>query len=166
MTEKEWLEDVGDRNIEQVIQLEDTHRIDSIVVAIESALMDKPDLTPTERIVLVIEAMEREVNNGGFNQFFYNSSNEYARELVGALQQVGLEAIAAIAERALQAIGARPDWTPDDFETVSVDPDEATMAKLNACDEAYYDSEEAIASKLFDYIKANKDEIRIGTNSA
>ncbi|MDX1698282.1 MAG: DUF4375 domain-containing protein, partial [Thiohalobacterales bacterium] len=133
MTEKQWLEEAGDRTIEQLIQLEDTHRIDSIVVAIEAALQEKTTLTPTEQIVLAVEAMEREVNNGGFNQFFYNSSNEYAGELVKALRQIGIPNIADIAERALQAIGAQPDWTYDEYEAASVDPDESTMEELNAC---------------------------------
>lgn len=128
--------------------------------------MDKADLTPTERVVLAVEAMEREVNNGGFNQFFYNSSNEYAGELVAALREIGLSSVAGIAERALGAIGAQPDWTCDQFEEASVDPDEATMAELNACDDEYYASEDAIAEKLFDYIKANRSEIRIGADPA
>ena len=166
MTEMQWLDEAGDRTIEQLIQLEDTHRIDSIVVAIEGALMEKDDLTPTERIVLVVEAMEREVNNGGFNQFFYNSSNEYAGELVSALRQIGVPDIADIAERALRVIGATPDWTCDQFEAASVDPDESTSAELNACDDAYYASENAIAARLFDYIKANQGDIHLGTDQA
>ena len=164
MTEMQWLEEAGDRTIEQLIQLEDTHRIDSIVLAIEAALMEKSDLTPTERIVLAVEAMEREVNNGGFNQFFFNSSNEYAGELVSALRQIGIPDIADIAERALRAIGARPEWTCDEFEAASVDPDESIAAELNACDDAYYATEDAIAARLFEYIKANRSDIHLGTD--
>lgn len=164
MAEKQWLEAVGNRTIEQIIQLEDTHRIDSIVVAIEDALLEKADLTAAERIVLVIEAMEREVNNGGFNQFFFNSSNEYAGELVSALRQIGAPNAAEIAERALRTVGAQPDWTCDQYEVASVDPDETTMAELNACDDAYYASDEPIAEKLFEFIKANHEDIRLGAD--
>lgn len=164
MAEKQWLEAVGNRTIEQIIQLEDTHRIDSIVVAIEDALLEKADLTAAERIVLVIEAMEREVNNGGFNQFFFNSSNEYAGELVSALRQIGAPNVAEIAERALRTVGAQPDWTCDQYEVASVDPDETTMAELNACDDAYYASDEPIAEKLFEFIKANHEDIRLGAD--
>ncbi len=166
MTENQWLKEVGDRTIEQLIQLEDTHRIDSIVLAIEAALLEKTDLTPSERIVVVIEAMEREVGNGGFNQFFYNSSNEYAGELVSALRIIGIPDIADIAERALRAIGAQPEWTCDQYEEASVDPDELIMAELNACDDAYYATEDAIAARLFEYIKANRSDIRLGADSA
>lgn len=162
MSEEQWLEEVGDRTIDQVIELEGTHRIDSIVLAIEAALMDRENLTPTERIVLTVEAMEREVGNGGFNQFFFNSSNEYAHELVATLREIGIPDIADIAERALRAIGAKPDWTCDDFEEASVDPDEPIMEELNACDSAYYNTEDGIANTLFEYIKRNKNDIDLG----
>ncbi|MGI9271746.1 MAG: DMP19 family protein [Woeseiaceae bacterium] len=161
----QWLEDVGDRNIDQVIQLESSHRIDSIVVAIESLLLLKEDLTTTERVVVVVEAMEREVGNGGFNQFFYNSSNEYAGELAAALRQIGIPDIAAIAERALQAIGAQPEWTYDEFEEAAEDPDDATAAELDACDQAYYETEDGIANTLFEFIKKNSSEISLGAKS-
>lgn len=162
MSEEQWLEEVGDRTIDQVIELEGTHRIDSIVLAIEAALMDRKNLTPTERIVLTVEAMEREVGNGGFNQFFFNSSNEYAHELVATLREIGIPDIADIAERALRAIGAKPDWTCDDFEEASVDPDEPIMEELNTCDSAYYNTEDGIANTLFEYIKRNKNDIDLG----
>jgi len=162
MSEEQWLEEVGDRTIDQVIELEGTHRIDSIVLAIEAALMDRENLTPTERIVLTVEAMEREVGNGGFNQFFFNSSNEYAHELVATLREIGIPDIADIAERALRAIGAQPDWTYDDFEEASVDPDEPIMEELNACDSTYYNTEDGIANTLFEYIKKNKNDIDLG----
>lgn len=163
MSEEQWLEEIGDRTIDQVIELEGTHRIDSIVLAIEAALMDRQNLTRTERIVLTVEAMEREVANGGFNQFFFNSSNEYAHELVATLREIGVPDIADIAERALRAIGAQPDWTYDDFEEASADPDERITEELNACDSAYLDAEDGIANTLFEYIKQNKTDINLGS---
>ncbi len=165
MSEEQWLESVGDRTIDEVVQLEGSYRIDSIVLAIESALLEKANLTPTERIVVTIEAMEREVNNGGFNQFFFNSSNEYAGELAAALREIGIPEIATIAERALKAIGARPDWTYEDFEEAAEDPDDTTRAELDACDEAYYGTENGIANTLFEYIKRNKANIHLGVDA-
>ncbi len=164
MSEEQWLEGAGDRTIDELIELEGAYRIDSIVVAIEAALLDKADPTATERVVLTIEAMEREVNNGGFNQFFYNSSNEYAGELVAALQEIGLPEIAAIAERAVRAIGGSSDWTPDDYEEAAEDPDDKTSAELEACDSAYYEADPGIANTLFEYIKRNRADINLGAD--
>ena len=92
--------------------------------------------------------------------------NEYAGELVAALRQIGISDIADIAERALRAIGAQSDWTYEDFEAASEDPDESTRAELDACDQAYYETEDGIANKLFEYIKKNKSDVNLGAKSA
>lgn len=165
MAKKQWLEDVGNMTVGQLIELEDTYRIDSIIVAIEMALMDRATITATERIVLAIEAMEREVNNGGFQQFFFNSSNKYAGELTSVLRQIGVLGVAEIAERALGAIGAQPNWTSEQFEEASACMEESIMDELNACDEAYYTSDESIEEKLFEFIKLNQKDIHVGADS-
>lgn len=166
MTEKEWLDERGGRNIEQLIALELTHRIDSIVVAIEDALMAKSEVTEAEQVVLTVEAMEREVNNGGFEQFFLNSSNQYAPVLVSALKQIGAAKTADIANRACKVLGAAPGWPSERYEASASKADESTRAELNACDNAYFASGEAIADMLFAFIKANKGNIYLTTDSA
>jgi hypothetical protein len=141
MSAKPWLDTAAGRSIDELIALERDYRIDSIVVAIEGALLAKPKLTPAETVVVAVEAMEREVNNGGFAQFFSNSSSEYAPVLVSALQQIGAPETAAVAQRAITA------W-------------EASQDQFDECDTAYYELKEPIADKLFDFIKSKRAEIR------
>jgi hypothetical protein len=162
VAEKQWLADAGGRSLEQLIALEATHRIDSIVVAIEAVLMSKTEGTEAEHVVLAVEAMEREVNNGGFDQFFLNSSNEYARMIVPALRRIGAERTAEIADQAIRALGAEDDWPPEQYETAVADADASTITKLSECDKAYYESGEAIADMLFAFIKINRKDIDLG----
>jgi len=84
---KPFLESYGGQTIQQLIAMKDSHRIDSLVLAVEQALGSKPEteLSEPERVVLTVEAMEREVNNGGYQQFFTNSSREFTGFLVRAL---------------------------------------------------------------------------------
>jgi hypothetical protein len=50
----------------------------------------KPEkLSEEERNIVYIEELEREMNNGGFSQFFFNSSGDYTEELIHALKMVG-----------------------------------------------------------------------------
>lgn len=51
-----------------MIALKDSYRIDSLVLAVVEALHSKPEteLSEAERDVLAIEALEGEVNNGGY----------------------------------------------------------------------------------------------------
>ena len=109
----QWLEGYGGRSIDELVELAASYRIDSIVVAIEDALMSEADMSSAEKVVLAVEAMEREVNNGGFEQLFSNSSNEFAPVLVSALERIGTMRTAEIARRAVKAISAAPNWTPE-----------------------------------------------------
>ena len=147
MSEKEWLEGPGGRSVDQLIELAATLRIDSIVVAIEEALMAKPQLSSSENVVLAVEAMEREVNNGGFRQFFVNSSNEFAPMLVSASGRIGAPNTAGVAKRAVLALWASPERTAERFEAAVLSANESTLVELNACDEAYHAAGEAIADR-------------------
>ena len=74
-------------------------------------LLDKEErkglasFTRGERLVYAIEGMVREVNNGGWNQFFFNSSGALAFDLVPALEAVGSKENLSIAQRALKIFG-------------------------------------------------------------
>lgn len=64
---------------DELLALETTYRTDSLVLAFEAALRLEPDpakLSREETWILAIEALEREVNNGGYDQFFLNSSGK------------------------------------------------------------------------------------------
>jgi hypothetical protein len=57
-------------------------------------------LSPGRRAILLAEALEAEVNNGGFDQYFLNSSGDGAALTPAALRLLAQEAAAALVERA------------------------------------------------------------------
>jgi Domain of unknown function (DUF4375) len=81
----------------------------SLVLAFEQAIDQKAvrdgegGLSVEERIILAIEALEREVNNGGYHQFFVNSSRGFAPMIVQALVRIGCPRTAEITQRAIDA---------------------------------------------------------------
>ena len=87
----EWLDGYSGQSVEQLLSLEGKSRTDSLVLAFEQAISqraegaDNQGLTNTEHVVLAVEALEREVNNGGYHQFFTNSSREFAPTIVDSL---------------------------------------------------------------------------------
>jgi uncharacterized protein DUF4375 len=139
-----WL-DYGGQTTDELLALADAYRTDSIVAAFEEALDRKAEaarsLSGPEQVVLAVEALEREVNNGGFSQFFFNSSRQYCDRVVGALEQIGCPKAAAITRRAVAAAG-----------------DEET---LDRCDHEYYAAGEDIAGRLLEFIRANRSDIRL-----
>src|SRR5215472_14129753 len=110
MADLKWLDGYSGQTIDQLVALEGEYRIDSLVTAFHEALDQKAardgeeSLSGEERVVLAIEALEREVNNGGFRQFFENSSQEYAPMIVQALERIGCARTAAITQEAIDAL--------------------------------------------------------------
>ena len=141
--DKPFLDSYGGQTTAELIALSDEYRIDSLVLAVEQAIDQKPenDLSDSERFVLAVEAMEREVNNGGWNQFFLNTERRFDSYLVEALEAIGCPKTAAIARDAVQAPGQ--------------------TAELDYLDDQYYANSEPIADRLFDYIVAHQNEIQL-----
>jgi hypothetical protein len=150
----------------ELIAMADRYRIDSLVLAFEEALGAKEfehgsnRLTETERTILAIEGLEREVNNGGYWQFFVNSSNEYAESIVQALERIGCTKTAQITARALDSLGTS-ELSSDAIARAIARDDPRRDAILEECDTAYFRGTDAIADRLFDYIRAHQSEVRL-----
>jgi hypothetical protein len=162
----EWLDGYSGQTVEQILSLEGKYRIDSLVLAFEQAIGQKAaregenGLTNEERVVLAVEALEREVNNGGYAQFFKNSSREFASTIVNSLRRIGCTKAATITQKATEALGIS-DLTAKAIETVMATDDKQRGQKLSRCDGEYYKNTEPIAERLFAFIRANKAAIRL-----
>ncbi len=58
-----------------------------------------------ERVLATIWSIEAEVNNGGFDQYFYNSAGDLAFYSAKALETIGAIKMASIAQKALDLFG-------------------------------------------------------------
>ena len=163
-----WLDDYTGQTTEELLALAATHRIDSIVLAFEQALEAKAAsggtdaLTSEERVVLAVEAIEREVNNGGYHQFFSNSSCEYAMLAESALVRINCPKTAKVTADAIALLGI--DGPPTEAavtRALEADVTEVLSDALDACDSAYYRTGENIGAELFEFIRANRATIRL-----
>ena len=97
MSSSEWLDGYTGQSTEELIALEGAYRTDSIVLAFEQAISNKAarigaeHLTTPERVVLAVEALEREVNNDGYTGLFTYYS-EHVPYLVPSLTAIGCDA--------------------------------------------------------------------------
>jgi hypothetical protein len=161
-----WLSGYSGQTTAELLSLEGQYRIDSLVLAFEEGIQRKgardgsANLTDEERMVLAVEALEREVNNGGYDQFFINTSREYAPIIVAALERIGCKKTARITEKALKALHA-PEATGEAIEAVIYKEDARRDATLSKCNAEYYESAEPIADRLFAFLKANPKSIRL-----
>jgi uncharacterized protein DUF4375 len=165
MSDLKFLKEYSGQTVEQLLALEGEYRIDSLVEAFEQAINQKAAREGTgavnveERIILAIEGLEREVNNGGYAQFFVNSSNEFAPIIVEALLGIGCPKTAEITQRAINALHL-PDLNVEAIEAV-METAEDIEDELNECDSAYYAAGEDIPGQLFTFIKTNKGVITL-----
>lgn len=157
-----WFNGYSGQTVEELLTLEGKYRVDSLVAAFEQAILQKAergiDLTPEERVVVDVEALEREVNNGGYDQFFVNSP-ACASGIVAALQRIGCVKTASITQTAIDELGALDLTTKGVEAAISV---RATRdKKFRSCDDTYYENAEPIADKLFAFIKKNRARIKL-----
>jgi len=166
MGEPKWLDEYSGQTTEELIALEGKCRTDSIVVAFEQALDQKEarvgreGLTEEERIVQAIEALEREVNNGGYDQFFINTK-EYAPLAVAALNRIGCAKAAKLTQEAIDLLGIEGPLTVETVERVMEEADEALEERLGECDERYYQVAGDLAGPLLEFIKRHSDKITL-----
>jgi hypothetical protein len=121
-------------------------------------------LTAAENDLDLFQTLEAEVNNGGFHQFFLNSSGDAALETRQAVARIGPPALVALYECALTAFpGAKPEvdrrarneqlakWGDDQFKLFE-DLDEAFFA-MGARDE--------LDTPLAAFIQAHAAEVKL-----
>ena len=157
-----WIDFTG-QSVEDLLALEGTHRIDSLAFAFESGIDQRSErvgadaLTVEERTVLAVAALHREVNNGGYDQFFVNAP-WHAVEIMDALGRIGCPQTAAITREAIAALEVS-ELTADTIGEAIYEDDRARSSILNACDERFYEYPECLSARLFEYIKTNRHGI-------
>ena len=130
-------------------------------------LLDKEErkglkaFTQAERYVYAVEGMVREVNNGGWSQFFGNSSGALADDLVPALKAMGAVAGVSIAERAVKIFGKPKSLSEEDrnahLAKITGDYEEQLWGDL---DGEYYGNAEDFERLIIAYIAKNLEAFR------
>lgn len=139
---------------------------DSLVRAFEEGLRRKisrtgpRSLSQEERTILAVRALDREVNNGGYHQFFCNSSKRFAPEIVQSLSRIGCRRAAKITQRAINALRAAP-LTVARIEAAMRETNEERDRELERCDEWFYRTPQGIPRRLYAFIKAKSQRIRL-----
>ena len=157
------LSDLSNLSTEELIALESTSDVDTIVMAFEQALFKRYDLdklTRPEITILAVEALEREVNNGGYHQFFSNSSKELAPHIVRALNDISCTRTVQVTQEAIDALNIPGKITENSVDQAIESGGDQLSSTLDEIDSEFFKGTEHIAAHLFEYIKQNKDKIK------
>lgn len=165
MPELAWLNGFNGQTTDELIALEGKYCTASLVLAFEQAMDQKSArigedrLTEAERVILAVEALEREVNNGGYGQFFFNHSREYTPIIVDALRRIDCPRMAEITQQAISVVQKCP-MTDEEIIDGTWNDHEELLDVLGECDSQFFERPENIEESLFAFIKANRASIR------
>lgn len=110
-------------------------------------------LAPHERIVFDVSALEAEVNNGGFHQFFFNSEADRVPEIIEALQAIGASTVAGVVQEACRLFpsGGPSRRRSDRQEQLEQIGDE----QFDALDERFYAYPDPLSQLVVAYWQKN-----------
>lgn len=99
----------------------------------------------------LVDGLEAEINNGGFDQFFFNSAGDYTEETIQALIKIGALHTADIVKKAAAKFpGGMPPKERDDRQELleDISPDSDAFENF---DEEFLAYEDDLASLLSCY---------------
>jgi len=112
-----------------------------------------------QRVFSSVWAVESEVNNGGFSQYFLNSSAETAAFVADALETIRAPKTADICRRAINcAFSDRLPPTADEISSLAADFSEDILAELDALDTEFLAYPHDLTELLYAYVSRHPEE--------
>lgn len=114
-------------------------------------------LTPAQQHVLALWEVDFEVRNGGFDQYFFNSSGDHYRTALEACRLVGAHQTLALLEQAAAPFGPQGP-SPDQekrIEAMAPFDAEQERKRLDALEKDFYRNEDRMEVLIARYMLAN-----------
>jgi len=122
--------------------------------------VDYNKLSFAERVFGLIWELESEVNNGGFHQYFLNSTGALAPYSVDALKAVGAVQTAGLVQQALAQVGNGIRWPDDTARKAVINSLSSNVReKLNELDQSFYACPDDLTALLYRYVDKQRVEI-------
>jgi hypothetical protein len=117
-------------------------------------------LNLAEQVLLGTWELANEVYNGGFMQYFHNSSRRNARPMLGILRSIDAPRVAAILESAIALVGPGTRWgdEPNYFIAIKSMPKDVEK-RLRELERQLYDELDDLHLKVFRFLSKHRDQI-------
>jgi Domain of unknown function (DUF4375) len=155
------------RTITEILAKEPDHDLYQILGAIEvlvgSKISRKLPTTLSERMIFAFTWLAREVQNGGFHQYFFNSAGDYWRDALEGLVAIGDEHGLAMFRQTLSIF---PDGTPstdrftrqDQLEVLDEEDEDGASDHFSRMTNQYFSSPFPNWQLVYDYVKSHKEQ--------
>ena len=119
------------------------------------------EMSQCELGFLSVRELTEEVNNGGFDQYFFNSAGNYTSDALWCLRTIGAEETASILERAMAQVpgGTVPELRHERQAVMDTLP-ESVQDIWDALDQEFYRTEEPLDALLTAFVRSNEREFR------
>lgn len=116
-------------------------------------------LNKSQKTLIIIENLEREINNGGFNQFYFNSSGVFANETVKCLKNIGANKTSQIVRKANNEWrnGIVPKGRTERQKTLEKIEVKADLM-WEKCNIEFYEYQDDITELLIEFVKGNRKD--------
>ena len=164
---KELFENADNEKKEELIYYY-THKIRSTDHYGEASFANMPK--PLQ-VAYLINTLESEVNNGGYLQFFTNSSGRYTVETLGALEAVGAKHNHGLLQNAIEILRKHGEDTGNLNEKINgknlhefIDLKELysnsdLQEEMYELDKEFYKNKEDLSTLKMNYIEKHKDNL-------
>lgn len=151
--------------IDEILTLKNSTEM---IIELSYGLSDKihqkgyDSLTQPEKVLNRVYWLESEINNGGFEQFFINSSGDYALDTPAALDEIGAHQTALLVKRAIDIFpgGLPPRDRKQRIEKLNL-IDEETVNQFGKLTSEFLEYRDPLEELQFKYMVANKDQIHV-----
>lgn len=119
---------------------------------------DYSKLTAPQKVFYLNQNLEREINNGGFNQYFCNSTGDNAQETVLSLKAIGAGKTAEILQKAIDQFPDKKVPKDRDERNEIVEQIEEDVNEVwDEVDQEFYKYEEDLNSLNIEYVKKHRE---------
>jgi hypothetical protein len=99
-------------------------------------------LSPAQRLLVAFGELRTEVNNGGFDQYFFNSAGDHATEALTAARAAQADDVADLLERAMASLVGGYKGDRDERQAVLID--DTAEGAFEQLDSKYFALEESV----------------------
>ena len=150
-------------NLETLLSSDDTNEsiieLDNFISELCSYGENMDKLTEPQKQFYYNQCLEREINNGGFNQYFINSSGDFAHQTIQSLIAIGANTTADILQKAINQFPDKKVPQDRDERIEIVEQIEETATEIwEELDEKVFDYEDDLNTLNLSFVRQHKSD--------
>lgn len=148
-------------NLETLLSTDDINgsiiELDNFIGELCSYGEDMDKLTEPQIQFYYNQCLEREINNGGFNQYFINSSGDYAHQTIQSLIAIGANTTADILQKAIDQFPNKKVPQDIDERIELVEQIEETANEVwEELDEQFFEYQDDLNTLNLNFVRQHK----------